>query len=207
MTSEDRGAVVANHHADHPGFSGISAYLVALTMVLGRSSVGRLAARLAAVEAGQHVVDIGCGPGAATRAAASLGARVTGVDPSTEMLRVARWLTRSKDIVWLDGAAEALPLGDDEADVAWSLATIHHWPDIPGGLAETLRVLKPGGGLVGIERQVRAGAKGLASHGWTPQQAERFAQDCLDAGFETAEVSTHSKGRSKTLAVTANSPD
>ncbi|PRC58527.1 SAM-dependent methyltransferase, partial [Mycobacterium sp. ITM-2017-0098] len=78
-------------------------------LLTGRVS-GRLAADLTEVTRDDHVVDIGCGPGSAARPAARTGARVTGVDPSESMLRLARLVTRRRSAVtWAEGSAEALP--------------------------------------------------------------------------------------------------
>jgi ubiquinone/menaquinone biosynthesis C-methylase UbiE len=155
--------------------------------------MGRLRARLAVnaapVSETDHVVDIGCGPGNAARAAARRGARVTGIDPASVMLRVARAFSPKRTaITWTEAAAESLPLPDRSATVVWSLATVHHWKDVGKGLAEAHRVLTPGGRLLAIERQVRPGATGLASHGWTQQQAESFAAMCRTAGFDTVRI-------------------
>jgi SAM-dependent methyltransferase len=135
-----------NHHADYPGFSGAFGFLAGLTMVLGRGGVARLAADTARVTASDRVVDVGCGPGAAAREAARRGAEVWGVDPAAPMLRIARAIT-AKDlrITWSEGVAEALPVPDGAATALWSISTVHHWPDLPGGLAEAFRVLVPGG--------------------------------------------------------------
>jgi SAM-dependent methyltransferase len=38
--------------------------------------------------------------------------------------------------------AERLPLGDDAADAAMAIITIHHWSDIPAGIAEMKRVAR-----------------------------------------------------------------
>ena len=41
------------------------------------------------------------------------------------------------------GVAEAIPLPEGSAAVAWSIATVHHWSDIDAGLREVRRVLLP----------------------------------------------------------------
>lgn len=195
---------VPNHHADHPGFSGVGGTIAGLTMLIGRGSVGRLAAELADVDGGDHVVDVGCGPGSAAREAARRGANVTAVDPAPVMLRLAERFTRAcPSVSWRRGVAEALPLPDDSATVLWSIATVHHWPDLDGGLNEALRVLQPGGLLLAIERRTRPGARGLASHGWTDAQAESFAERCIATGYREPEVETHRVGRTDHLTVTA----
>jgi SAM-dependent methyltransferase len=193
-----------NHHAGHPGFAGVTGLLAGLTMIVGRGSVARFAADMAAVSHADHVVDVGCGPGTAAREAARRGAHVTGVDPAAVMLRLARAFTRDRTAIrWVEGSAEHLPQPDGSATVLWSLATVHHWKDVTAGLAEARRVLAPGGRFLAIERQVRSGATGLASHGWTDQQAESFMAQCREAGFEEVRLEKHTPGRRAVLVVAA----
>jgi ubiquinone/menaquinone biosynthesis C-methylase UbiE len=181
-----------NHHANHQGFVGITGFLAGLIMIVGRGHVARLAADLTSVSRGDHVVDVGCGPGTAAREAARRGARVTGVDPALVMLRLAQLLTsRRASITWVPGVAEHLPVPDGSATVLWSIATVHHWSDVGRGLAQARRVLTPHGRLLAIERRVQAGATGLASHGWTDEQAAAFAAQCRAAGFTEVRLGTH----------------
>jgi ubiquinone/menaquinone biosynthesis C-methylase UbiE len=197
----------ANHHADHPGFAGIGGVVAALSMSVGRTPVARLAIERTMVRPGDHVVDIGCGPGSAAREAARRGAEVVGIDPSSVMLRTARLLTRpGRHVTWLDGTAEALPLPDASFAAAWSLSTVHHWTNIAAGIAECGRVLRPGGRFLAVERRVRPDATGLASHGWTTQQAELFADACRVAGLDDVVVETVRIGRQSWLLVAARKP-
>ncbi|MHC9293429.1 class I SAM-dependent methyltransferase [Mycobacterium sp. LTG2003] len=188
-------ALAINHHADHPGFSGATGVLFGIMFMLVGRAKAKLAAGVAEISAADHVVDVGCGPGTAARVAARSGARVTGVDPSAAMLRVADFVTRTGDITWREGTAEDVPVEDGDATVVWALATVHHWQDVGKGVGEAHRVLSPGGRLIAIERQSPVGATGLASHGWTQQQAESFAALCRSIGFEDVCVGTHGSGR------------
>lgn len=199
---------VPNHHAHFPGFAGPAGFLAAASMVPGGAGNARLAERLSELAAGDAVADIGCGPGTAARRAARLAAAVVGIDPAPVMLRFARFLTRrsAHPVRYAEGSAEALPLPDSSVTVAWSIASVHHWNDLDAGLQEARRVLKPGGRLVAIERLSRPGAKGLASHGWTPEQATAFADRCLAHGFTDAKVNQHGSGRRTRVSVTATAP-
>src|SRR5438876_1152745 len=202
--SSESPLLAPNHHGDHPGFGGITGWIAALSMRKGRAAAAELAIRLTNLVAGDHVVDIGCGPGVAARLAAERGATVTGVDPAEVMLRVARRDDRQASVTWRQGAAEALPLPDGSCDVAWSLSTVHHWPDLDRGLNEVRRVLVAGGRFLATERLVKPGARGHASHGWTTDQAELFAERCQSAGLASVEVTNHETERGILLAVAAH---
>ena len=197
-----------NHHAGYPGFAGPAGFIAAASMALGGKDDARLAVRLSGVAAGDAVADIGCGPGTAARYAAGLGATVTGIDPAPVMLRFARLLTQAspQGVRYLQGNAEALPLPDSSVSAAWSIACVHHWADLDAGLDEARRVLQPGGRLVAIERLTQPGATGLASHGWTAEQASAFADRCLAHGFTGITTSQQHSGRRTTVSVTATAP-
>ena len=207
MTHSAHTSPAPNHHAHHRPFSGVSGLLVGLTLTIRRGGVARLATDLTAVTDDDHVVDVGCGPGTAARVAARRGAKVTGIDPASVMLTLARRLTfGGSSIRWMDGSAEALPLPDGSANVLWSIATVHHWRDVDAGLSEAFRVLAPEGRLLAIERHARPGATGHASHGWTDAQAQAFADRCAAAGFTDTRVETHRADRGSLLAVQAKRP-
>ena len=196
-----------NHHADYPGFAGPLGFLAGLSMTFGHAGDARLAVQLTATKPGDRLVDVGCGPGTAVRHAARLGATVIGVDPAPVMLRLARGLTRARNrITLLHGTAEELPLPDDSATVLWSIATVHHWSDLDRALTEVGRVLESDGRFVAIERRCLPGATGLASHGWTDDQADTFAELCRTSGFADVHVERHTAGRRTVLAVVARNP-
>ncbi len=206
MTNHSHTNEVPNHHAHHAGFGGLTGLVAAVSMTVGREEDAALAIELARLDATDHVVDIGCGPGTAVRRASRLGARATGIDPAPVMLRVARLLGASRRVTYLEGAAESLPLPDASATVAWSLSSVHHWPDIDGAITEVLRLLEPDGRFVVIEHQARPGATGLAGHGWTDDQAEAFATIGRAAGFADVHVVRSDSGRRPAIAVVAMKP-
>ncbi len=196
-----------NHHAEYPGFAGVGGLIAALSMVLGRKSDAQIVARLSGLVASDTVVDLGCGPGVAARYAARLGARSTGVDPAPVMLRVANLLTwPSAKVEYVRGTAEAIPLREASATVIWSIATVHHWSEIDSALGEVRRVLRPGGHLVAMERSAQPGAKGHASHGWTPEQASGFADRCRKFGFDDVRLDRSKSGRRSMVSVLARAP-
>jgi arsenite methyltransferase len=108
--------------------------------------------RLLALRPGEHVLDIGAGPGfLAADISAAVGAdgRVFAVDPSESMRELAR--TRGAALEIRDGSTEALPLPDRAVDVAVATQVLEYVPDIPAALAEIRRVLRPGGRLLVLD--------------------------------------------------------
>ena len=206
----DRPDFPPNHHGDAPQYGGVFGYLAGLTMMIGRGRDVRLVTEMAALSSGDHAVDIGCGPGTAARIAARSGARTTGVDPSRPMLQLARLASmfsrRSGEMSWLQNGAERLTLADESSTVCWSLASVHHWPELTSGLQEVHRVLVPGGRFIALERRTRAAATGNASHGWTPAQAVRFARLLTAFDFEDVRITNHDLGRRRVVSVGATKP-
>lgn len=95
---------------------------------------------------GRTVLDIGCGTGRLALALARRhGAKVTGLDPSPEMLSVAR--RKDPSGAWVLGHAESLPFADGAFQRAVSSLVVHHL-DRPAAFPEVHRVLEPGGQLV-----------------------------------------------------------
>jgi len=102
----------------------------------------------AAIEPGQHVLDVGCGTGVLACAAAERagpGGRVVGLDPNEQMLAVAR--RKSTAVTWQSGRAESLPFDDGRFDAVVSQFALMFFPSKPTAIAEMLRVLRPRGGL------------------------------------------------------------
>jgi SAM-dependent methyltransferase len=91
-----------------------------------------------------RILDAGCGGGAELAQLASLG-DATGVEPSG--LSRERALARGAADV-LDARIGTLPFDDDEFDLVVCLDVIEHIEDDVIALADLLRVVRPGGGLV-----------------------------------------------------------
>lgn len=109
---------------------------------------------LAALEAGEVVVDLGSGAGFdALVAAPGLGddGRFIGVDMTPEMLATARknavQAGLERTVEFREGSIEALPIASGSADVVISNCVINLSADKPKVFAEAFRVLRAGGRL------------------------------------------------------------
>lgn len=105
--------------------------------------------RFAGVRTGQAVLDAACGTGVVAVTAARLGARVSGLDLTPELLEVGRENARIArvEVDWKEGDVEALPYRDQTFDVVLSQFGHMFGPRPDVVTQELLRVLKPGGTL------------------------------------------------------------
>ena len=116
-------------------------------------------------EAEGRILEIGVGSGLNLPLYGSAARAVIGIEPSPELLRMARRRAAgiSVPVEFLETSAEAIPLDAGSVDAVvttWTLCTI---PDAPRALAEMRRVLKPGGALLFVEcGRARAGGCTMA---------------------------------------------
>jgi arsenite methyltransferase len=117
----------------------------------------RLVVEALALERGEHVLDIGSGPGfLACEIAAVVGEQglVHGVDPSESMLAIAAQRERapgSAPTEFRAGDAVDLPYPDASFDAAVSTQVYEYVEDMPAALADARRVLRPGGRLLVLD--------------------------------------------------------
>lgn len=110
----------------------------AFVPVLGASILAQLAP-----QAGERILDLGCGDGVLTEQIVAAGARVVGVDASAPMVAAA--VERGLDAHVVD--ARQLTF-ETEFDAVFSNAVLHWIPDADVVLAGVRRALKPGGRFV-----------------------------------------------------------
>jgi ubiquinone/menaquinone biosynthesis C-methylase UbiE len=129
--------------------SQANAYLTSTVHASGRD-LQRLAERLSAFPQAS-VLDMGCGAGHASFAAAHQVKQVVAYDLSAQMLDVVAQAAKEKgldNIATRQGYAESLPFEDGSFDVVISRYSAHHWHDVGRALREVNRVLKPGGVVI-----------------------------------------------------------
>ena len=123
-------------------------------------------ADLAGVEAGQNVLDVGCGPGAlTTELVGRLGAEsVSAVDPSESFVAAAR--ERHPGVTVERAGAEDLPFGAQEFDAALAQLVVHFMADPVAGLREMARVTRKDGIVAASVWDHSPGGRGVLSLFW-----------------------------------------
>jgi ubiquinone/menaquinone biosynthesis C-methylase UbiE len=133
---------------------GLVGRLLGRVMRSETAAVNDVAIEKLGLSVGDHVLEVGFGPG---RAVAEMAGRVSeglveGVDVSETMLSAARGRNRDAlvagRVALRVGDADSLPYESGEFDKALSVHTVYFWTDLSRGLAEVARVLRPGGRLV-----------------------------------------------------------
>jgi ubiquinone/menaquinone biosynthesis C-methylase UbiE len=105
---------------------------------------------LAGVKPGERAMDIGCGTGIYALELAQRGAHVIGIDPSMEMIAIAREKLRQAGLTgrFVCGSAEALPFRSGTVDLALGVTSLCYMHSPDRAIEEMRRVLRPGGRLV-----------------------------------------------------------
>jgi len=134
------------------------------------------------------ILDVGCGGGRTVSKLAAMASqgKVYGVDFSKESVAMASKINRQ----WIDmarveireGSVSQLPFQEDVFDLVTAVETHFWWPDLPVGMREVLRVLKPGGTLI-IIAEVYKGASTV-----TAKLAEKYA---LSSGMKFLTANEH----------------
>ncbi|MBL6895527.1 class I SAM-dependent methyltransferase [Candidatus Poseidoniales archaeon] len=132
-------------------------------------------------EPGMTVLEVGCGPG--SFAEDITGVNLTCLDPSPEMLKVAKRRVDSarnsrgeSPADYVQAIAEAIPLPDNTYDRVFCLFSFRDFQDKEKGLEEILRVLKPGGQLVICDAGKANWLHGFAGRIWMSTVVQLMAR-------------------------------
>lgn len=131
-----------------------------------------------------RVLDLACGSGPFALAWAERGATVLGVDFDRDLLaaararwRAARPAAPSGEPAWVAGDAGRLPLADRAVDLVFCNSLFEHVPDWRRVLAETARVLRPGGIAVVYTTNracpLQQEVNGFPFYSWLPDPIQR----------------------------------
>lgn len=177
-------------------FSRLQAWLFRLVNRNPRSNA--LVLDLAGLTPEDVVLDIGCGAGAALERAAGVvpAERVHGVDPTPSFVEATRQRVPGADIRL--STADELPWDSGTMSVVWTVSALHHWSPRDAGLAEAVRVLRPGGRFIVVERLLER-----AGHGLTDEEVASVSAVLRAHGARGVETSVHTVRRSRYVAITA----
>jgi SAM-dependent methyltransferase len=132
-------------------FGAVAAAYASSPSHAGGTSLARML-ELAPPDPSDRVLDVATGAGHAALAYAPHVASVIASDITPEMLEQVRQLAEERGLTNVqmqgDARAEALPFPDATFDKVLCRVAAHHFPEVAKFLAESYRVLKPGGALV-----------------------------------------------------------
>lgn len=171
----------------HP--QGVLGWVAGQVMAIENRRRNELAVSVLDPQPGDHVLEIGFGPGVTIQRLSSLveNGSVAGIDSSKVMVNLARRRNakaiREGRVDLRYSSVELLPFPDASFDRAVAVNSQHHWPHPVANLREVRRVLKPGGVIVIAEQPV-----------WEKADADDFtftndlASRLTAAGFEQIEI-------------------
>jgi arsenite methyltransferase len=157
---------------------------------------------------GERILDVGCGPGFyVSELLEEVGPEgaVVGVDGSPAMIAVAQARAAGRGNADFHQAdAIALPVEDAGFDRALSVQVMEYVPDVPAGLSEIHRALKPGGRALIWDvdwastswhsrdpERMRRALEVWDTHLTHPSLPQTLAADLRSAGFEDVRMEPH----------------
>lgn len=164
----------------------VAGYLMAATNV----SLNRFALEMLDAQAGEQVLEIGCGNGRLVSALARQAEFVAGIDLSDVMVRQAvkhnAGLIAAGRVELCCGSVNNLPYEYARFDRALAVSSYQFWPNQEHNLDEVRRVLRPGGRLVlALRTQAAQFALGLSA-----EEIEEAAGLVRWVGFEDVTIMT-----------------
>jgi SAM-dependent methyltransferase len=133
--------------------------------------VGSALARVVQEMGAQRVLEVGCGTGRWLTELSGLAHQVVGLDFSEGMLREA--LSRRATLPLARGAASPLPFVDGVLDLVFCVNALPHFDRQRAFIAESYRVLRPGGTLVIVGRDPHGTREDLYIYRYFPGTYER----------------------------------
>lgn len=151
------------------------------------------------------ILDVGCGGGRTVGklAAVATQGKVYGVDHSQDAVDVSQKRNaaaiRAGRVEIRHGSVSQLPFSDESFDLVTAVETHFWWPDLPSGVREILRVLKPGGRLVLIAEVYKGASatvsklaeKNLPRTGMNLLSLDEHREILANAGYSDIQVPAH----------------
>jgi ArsR family transcriptional regulator len=140
------------------------------------------------------IADLGAGEGTLSLLLAQRAERVIAVDNSEKMVEYAAGIAHRNGVENLEcrlGDLEALPIGDGEVDLVLMHQTLHHALHPQKAVAESWRVLRPGGRIAVMDllKHEFDSARELYADVWLGFSRVDLVEMLQSAGFTEADVS------------------
>jgi SAM-dependent methyltransferase len=123
-----------------------------------------------------NALDVGCGEGRFCRMLKAAGVQATGIDPTRQLIELARERDPSGD--YRLGRAEKLEFADATFDLAVSYITLIDIPDFRAAIREMARVLRPGGSL--LVANLTGFTSACAERGWVKDDSGEYLHFPVD---------------------------
>lgn len=186
--------------------------IVARVMAFDTAHANRIAVERLAVQAGEAVLEVGCGHGRTLARIAQVPCGfLSGIDPSEVMVRLARrrlrpWIEAGRAEVSL-AASSALPYPDARFEAALAVHVLYFWKDAIADLREIRRVLGPGGrALLGYRPRDAETLAVLPATVYALRSIDETEGLLAKAGFAAIRSTEHSIGRSPFVCTEARRP-
>jgi len=192
--------------------SGWLGEIVARVMSFDTAHANRIAVERLAVQAGEGVLEVGCGHGRTlARIAHAPCGFLAGIDASEVMIRLARSRLRHRIEA---GAAEislatssALPYPDARFDAALAVHVLYFWKDAIADLREIRRVLRPGGRLLlGYRPRDAESLAELPATVYVLRSVDETEELLAQAGFSAIRSTEDSIGNARFACTEARCP-
>lgn len=186
--------------------TGLMGHLVGYALAFKNRERSEWVMALLDLKPSDRVLEIGFGPGADVQRASRIASSVAGLDHSEVMVSQASKRNsaaiREGRVDLKLGTAIQLPYPDSQFDCVFAINSAQFWKPLPTALAETKRVLKPGGRVL---LAIQPRNKG-ATDETTRQVAIGMSKALTSAGFEDVHSDFKPMRPVSTAAIQARRP-
>ncbi len=140
-TASHNKLIIAQFSQQAVPFAELPGHSQSIQMLIGMSGVS----------CADNVLDVACGPGLVACEFASHAKHVTGIDITSQMIKLAKERHKDKgltNLTWQVGDVLPLPFPDSQFSIVLTRYAFHHFLNPKGVLSEMVRVCKPGGKVI-----------------------------------------------------------